>query len=127
MGYLSPTLAAKDVKKSVEFYRDSLGFQVGMTFPDAVNPEYADLSKDGMVLMFIPAKDVGIGSGEKVGLGVNLYMQIDGDIDSYYTELKGKGANITIDIKDEPFGIRDFTVEDPDGYVLTFNHPITPA
>jgi uncharacterized glyoxalase superfamily protein PhnB len=127
MGYLSPTLAVKDVKKSVEFYRDSLGFQVGMTFPDAANPEYADLSKDGMVLMFIPAKDVGVGSGEKVGLGVNLYMQIDGDIDEYYSAVKGKNVKIVADIKDEPFGIRDFTVEDPDGYVLTFNHPIAPA
>lgn len=127
MGYLSPTLAVKDVKKSVEFYRDSLGFQVGMTFPDAANPEYADLSKDGMVLMFIPAKDVGVGSGEKVGIGVNLYMQIDGDIDEYYAAVKGKGVNIVANIKDEPFGIRDFTVEDIDGYVLTFNQPITPA
>ena len=127
MGYLSPTLAVKDVKKSVEFYRDSLGFELGMTFPDADSPEYADLSKDGMVLMFIPAKDVGIGGGEKVGLGVNLYMQIDGDLDEYYAAVKGKGVKIVADIKDEPFGIRDFTVEDPDGYVLTFNHPITPA
>ena len=125
MGYLSPTLAVKDVKKSIEFYRDSLGFQIGMTFPDAAKPEYADLSKDGMVLMFIPSKDVGIGDGEKVGIGVNLYMQIDGDIDEYYAAVKGKGAKIVADIKDEPFGIRDFTVEDIDGYILIFNRPVS--
>lgn len=121
MGYVSPTLAARNMKQAIQFYRDSLGFKMGMVFPDADNPEYADLSKDGMVLMLIPAKNVGIGAKEKLGIGVNLYMQIDGDIDEYCNELKNKGVGIVVDIKDEPFGIRDFTVEDINGYKLTFN------
>ena len=121
MGYLSPTIAVRDMKRTLGFYRDSLGFQLGMTFPDPGNPEYADMSKDGMVLMFLPARNCGIDPSEKLGTGVNLYMEIDGDIDEYYRELKSKGVNIAIDIKDEPFGIRDFTVADPDGYLLTFN------
>lgn len=121
MGCISPTLAVRNMKETVQFYRDSLGFKMGMVFPDADNPEYADLSKDGMVVMLIPAKNVGIGAKEKLGIGVNLYMQIDGDIDEYCNELKNKGVGIVVDIKDEPFGIRDFTVEDINGYKLTFN------
>ena len=121
MGYISPALAARNMKKTIEFYKNSLGFKMGMCFPDANNPEYADLSKDGMAVMFIPAGNLGIGSEEKLGIGVNLYMQIDGDIDEYYHELKKKGVNIAVDIKDEPYGIRDFTVEDVNGYKLTFN------
>jgi len=121
MGTLSPTLAVRNMKETIEFYKNSLGFKVGMCFPDANNPEYADLSKDGMVLMFIPAKNEGISSKAKLGIGVNLYMQIDGDIDEYYEELKKKGVRVLVDIKDEPFGIRDFTIEDVNGYRLTFN------
>jgi len=121
MGYISPTLAVRDMKQTFQFYRDSLGFKIGMTFPDVDNPEYADLSKDGMVLMFIPVGNIGISREEKLGVGVNIYMQIDGDIDKYYNELKAKGVKIVVDIKDEPYGIRDFTVEDMDGYKLTFN------
>jgi len=121
MGYISPTLAARNMKQTIQFYRDSLGFKMGMAFPDAGNPEYADLSKDGMVIMLIPATNIGIGAKEKLGIGVNLYLQIDGDIDEYYSELRNKGVKIVVDIKDEPFGIRDFTVEDIDGYKLTFN------
>ncbi len=121
MGYISPTLAVRNMKQTIEFYKNSLGFKMGMAFPDADNPEYADLSKDEMVLMFIPAKNVGIGEEEKLGVGVNIYMQIDGDIDEYYNELKDKGVKIVVDIKDEPYGIRDFTVENIDGYKLTFN------
>ena len=121
MGYISPTLAVRNVKQTIEFYKNSLGFKMGMAFPDADTPEYADLSKDGMVLMFIPTENIGIGKEEKLGVGVNIYMQIDGDIDEYYNELKNKGVKIVVDIKDEPYGIRDFTVEDINGYKLTFN------
>ena len=121
MGYISPMLAVRNMKQTIEFYKISLGFKMGMAFPDVGNPEYIDLSKDGMVLMFIPVENVGIGKEERLGVGVNIYMQIDGDIDEYYNELKNKDVNIVVDIKDEPYGIRDFTVEDIDGYKLTFN------
>ena len=121
MGCLSPLLAVRDIKKTIEFYTKSLGFKTGLAFPDASNPEYADLSKDGMVLMVIPAEAHGINVAEKLGVGVYLYMQIDGDIDEYYDELKKRGVSIAIEIKDEPYGVRDFTVEDIDGYKLTFN------
>jgi len=121
MGYISPSLAVRNMVQTIQFYRDSLGFKMGMTFPNAGSPEYADLSKDGMVLMFIPTENIGISREEKLGVGVNLYMQIDGDIDKYYNELKDKNVKIVVDIKDEPYGIRDFTIEDIDGYKLTFN------
>jgi uncharacterized glyoxalase superfamily protein PhnB len=121
MGCVSPTLAVRNMKQTIQFYRDSLGFKMGMAFPDADNPEYADLSKDGMVIMLIPTENVGVGAEDELGTGVNLYMQIDGDIDQYYSELRNKGVNVIVDIKDEPFGIRDFTVEDVNGYKLTFN------
>lgn len=121
MGTLSPTLASRDMKGTIEFYVNSLGFKMGMVFPDANNPEYVDLSKDGMVLMFLPAENIGIGNEEKLGTGVTLYMHIDGDIDEYYGELKNKGVEFDFDIKDEPYGIRDFSVIDPSGYLITFN------
>jgi hypothetical protein len=48
-------------------------------------------------------------------------MNIDGDIDEYYNELKNRNIRSAVDIKDEPYGVRDFTVEDIDGYTLTFS------
>jgi uncharacterized glyoxalase superfamily protein PhnB len=127
MGNLSPLLAVRDMKKTLDFYTKSLGFELKMCFPNPDNPQYADIIKDGMVLMFIVAKEHGIDTKEKFGTGIYLYMQIDGDIDKYYNELKQKGVKIAIDIKDEPFGVRDFTVEDPDGYKLTFNQALKKA
>jgi uncharacterized glyoxalase superfamily protein PhnB len=121
MGNISPTLAVRDMKAAIDFYTNALGFKLGMTFPTIDSPEYADVSKDGMVLMLLPAENLGINKDEKLGTGVNLYMQIEKDIDAYYNELRKRGVKIVVDIRDEPFGIRDFTVEDPNGYLMTFN------
>ena len=49
MSVISPALAVRNVKETIEFYEDYLGFKMGLVFPDAGNPQYADLSKDGMV------------------------------------------------------------------------------
>ena len=108
MGVLSPALAVRNMKETVKFYKNSLGFKLEIASPDANNPQYAELSKDGIVLMFILAKSCNIGDEEKLGIGVTLYMQIDGDIDEYYLELKKRGVKITVGIADEPYGIRDF-------------------
>jgi uncharacterized glyoxalase superfamily protein PhnB len=124
MGYLSPLLAVRDMKKTLDFYTKHLGFELKMVFPTPDNPQYADIIKDGMVMMFIPTQEHGLDDQEKLGVGVYLYLHIDGDIDKYYNELKQKGVKIAVDIKDEPFGVRDFTVEDPDGYKLTFNQTL---
>lgn len=120
MGDLSPLFAVRDMLKTIEFYTKVLGFEMGMAFPNADHPKYADLSKDGMVLMVIPAGEHGISPTEKFGTGVTFYMNIEGDIDEYYRKLKENNVSFTEDIKDEPYGVRDFTVEDPDGYRLAF-------
>jgi uncharacterized glyoxalase superfamily protein PhnB len=127
MGVLSPLLATRNMKATIDFYQKSLGFTLGMVFPDTDNAEYADLTKDGMSLMLMPAKNLGISRAARLGIGVNLYLEIDGDIDKYYSELKKKGVKIIGDIKDEPFGVRDFTIEDINGYKLTFNQPAKAA
>jgi uncharacterized glyoxalase superfamily protein PhnB len=121
MGTVSPMLCVRDMRESIEFYRDVLGFTLGMVFPDGEHAEYADLQMDGMSVMLGPARNAGISPRAKLGTGVYIYMQINGDIDRYYARLKKKGVRMPFDIKDEPYGIRDFTVEDNSGYRLVFN------
>jgi hypothetical protein len=40
--------------------------------------------------------------------------------DGLYAEFKSKGVKITRDICDQPYGCRDFDVEDCNGYRLCF-------
>ena len=56
------------------------------------------------------------------GVGVILYFDLgEHDIDRYFQEVKKAGAKFVEEIKDQFWGDRNFTVEDPDGYILTFS------
>lgn len=42
------------------------------------------------------------------------------DASALYDEFVGKGVRIHRPIQDEAYGLRDFTIETPDGHRLTF-------
>jgi catechol 2,3-dioxygenase-like lactoylglutathione lyase family enzyme len=48
------------------------------------------------------------------GQGMYLTIEVD-DVDSLYNELKKKGVDIKIDIRNEPWGDRHFAIQDPNG------------
>jgi uncharacterized glyoxalase superfamily protein PhnB len=49
-----------------------------------------------------------------VGQGMYLTIEVD-DVDKVYNDLKNKGVEIKIDIRDEPWGDRHFAIQDPNG------------
>jgi catechol 2,3-dioxygenase-like lactoylglutathione lyase family enzyme len=48
------------------------------------------------------------------GQGVYLTIEVD-DVDKTYAEIKSKDVEITIEIRDEPWGDRHFAIVDPNG------------
>lgn len=48
------------------------------------------------------------------GQGMYLTIEVE-DVDSFYKQLKAKGMNIKIEIRDEPWGDRHFAIQDPNG------------
>ena len=46
------------------------------------------------------------------------------DVNAYYDELKRNGTDITTEIGDRDYGIRDFSVTDINGYILVFGQDI---
>lgn len=48
------------------------------------------------------------------GKGVYLTIEVE-DVDKLYRQLKNLGADIKIELRDEPWGDRHFAVEDPNG------------
>lgn len=51
--------------------------------------------------------------------GVYLTIEVD-NVDSVYQELKSKGVEIEIDIRNEPWGDRHFAIKDPNGIGIDF-------
>ena len=59
------------------------------------------------------------------GHGVYLTIEVE-EVDKIYTLLKEKGVDITIDIRDEPWGDRHFAITDPNGIgidIVTYTQP----
>lgn len=119
-----PGLHYRDANAAIEWLCNVLGFEKQLVVPgpdDTVMHAQLTFPGGGMIML---------GSG--VGSHVSPYMvrpdQIGGretqytylvvpDADAVYRRAKAAGAEILIDIKDQPYGGRDFTCRDPQGHI----------
>jgi uncharacterized glyoxalase superfamily protein PhnB len=102
----------KDMLRSVEHYRDALGFRTEFTHGEPTF--YAGVERDGVVIHL----QAGDHTRRLPGHGaVNIFVT---DVDALYQELKSRGAIILSEPKDYPYGMRDFDVNDLDGNQLCF-------
>ncbi len=128
MAIISPLLSVDDIAKSMDYYESVLGFQKGLTLPgDDGKLTHGEAHIGELMLMFRLAQEPGnvaaarLAQGAPKGLGVILYLNLgDQDIDRYYEDVKTAGGKIIQEIEDQFWGDRIFTLEDPDGYILTF-------
>jgi len=102
----------EDVLRSVDHYRDALGFQVVFTY--GAPAFYAGVERDAVVIHLQAARE----SKRRPGHGaVNVFVS---DVDGLYRERKARGARTLNEPKDYPYGMRDFDVHDLDGNHLCF-------
>jgi uncharacterized glyoxalase superfamily protein PhnB len=116
---LEPFLYVTNLRASLEFYHDILGFTLGKLYPDEYNPTFAPLFIDGHKLM-LEEVEVELPSYHKhgaCGSGVQLFLEIL-DADEAYNRLKGS-TQVVDEIASRPWG-RTFSISDPDGYIISF-------
>ena len=53
------------------------------------------------------------------------YLEIS-DIDAYYEQVRTRGAQVLKELRDEPWGMREFAVRTADGHRIMFGCPIAP-
>ena len=142
---LTLMLTCRDVKKSLAFYRDTLGFEIEASWPDDKNPMWANLMMGRQGIMIgasMSPEDAGKMCGgdaaaaqvmtklaeeyqkNRPGVGVVIYVAVP-DVDAYHADLGKKGLKNLPAPQTQFYGIRDFTTEDPDGYRLTFYTTVT--
>ena len=102
----------QDVLRSVEHYRDVLGFHTEFTYGDPTF--YAGVERDGVLIHLQAASETKRQPGHGA---VNVFVT---DVDALYVELKSRGARVLHEPKDYPYGMRDFDVNDLDGNQLCF-------
>ena len=108
-----------DVARSVEYYRDALGFRVEFTWGDPVT---YDGVERGRVLIHLQASRHAKRTRGQAG----VYVFVD-DVDPLFAEFKRRGALLQDEPKDYPYGMRDFGVKDPDGNDLYFGSEVRAA
>jgi uncharacterized glyoxalase superfamily protein PhnB len=106
-----PFLPVRNLEETVSYYKDQLGFTDEWFWGSP--PTDAGCHRNDLSLLFNENPAL----AEKIE-GFELVMFVD-DVDGIYEEFRGRSTiEIITPIKDEPWGIREFTVRDINGYFL---------
>ena len=110
MQTIMPELPLNDVAAGLRHYRDVLGFTVNYEQHDI-----AVMDRDEVRLLLIARtpRHTGIGSA-------SLYVR---DADMVHAELLRNGADVQGEPISQPWGLREFSILDPEGNRLTFGKP----
>jgi uncharacterized glyoxalase superfamily protein PhnB len=114
---LKPMLWTEDLKGSVNFYAETLGFTI-----DVLNEEwgFASVSKnDASLMLSRPNEHIPY---DKIGFTGSFYFTTDA-VDALWEELKDK-ARVCYSIENFFYGMREFAIYDNNGYLLQFGQEI---
>jgi catechol 2,3-dioxygenase-like lactoylglutathione lyase family enzyme len=111
-----------DIHRSVDFYVDVLGFDPGFMAGDG---SFARVSRDNAVIQFIHTSDPDV--LKATADNISIYLTVDG-VDRLYASLQPAldrlGEGRVRAPFDQPYGMREFHVKDPDGCLLFFGERI---
>ena len=105
----TPILPVADVTATQAYYRDVLGFAVDWRERDL----FGAVSCGDISLFFAKSED----PVHRVTCVLNTV-----DADAIYDIYVGRGAKIVEPIATQPWGMREFTVEDINGHLLRIGH-----
>jgi uncharacterized glyoxalase superfamily protein PhnB len=118
---LKPLLAVSDIQRSIEFYRDRLGFSLTGQAENEGKIFWCSMERGDSAIMLQQAEDED-GPAEGRGRGVSFYLICD-DADAIYAELTARGLQLNPPTV-AYYGMKQVVVPEPDGYYLCFESPV---
>lgn len=118
----SPVLLVASLERSIEYYRDRLGFSCES---HGEPPDFCVAKRDDVIILMALCDDAEriVPNWRIVDKVWNVYIRVD-DVEAIYAELKERGVPIDYSIYDAPTGFREFGVQDPDGHDIAIGQPI---
>ena len=116
---LAASLTANDLRKSLAWYRDILGFTVDREF-EREGKLIAVALKTGVVRILIGQDDGAKGMDRVKGTGFSLMLTTAYSIDDFAHQIKARGGTLESEPADVR-GARAFSVRDPDGFKLVIS------
>lgn len=117
---MTPGFTVNDLEKSLAFYTDVLGFIVGERWTEG-GKLLGVMLKAGTCELGLSQDDWAKGRDRKKGEGVRIWFKTIMDLDALAARVKGAGVRLIEGPKDETWGARTFSLDDPDGYHLTIS------
>jgi predicted enzyme related to lactoylglutathione lyase len=117
---VAPLFLVDDVVSTANFYRDKLGFAYDRFWGEP--PCFCMVRRSGMTMMLNQIEKAVVRPNRVTdphGEVWDAYVWVD-DADALYAEFQSKGVKITRPICDQPYGCRDFDIEDCNGYRVCF-------
>ena len=121
MSVIQPLLSVRNVPASLAFYTEHLGFtQDGSTLPGKDGtPVFAGVKHGETTIYLDNTEYADLPPNTPLGVGVDLFIGVNGDIDALYARLQAAQVTIMREMKEEFWGDKRFVVQDPDGYRLS--------
>ncbi len=119
---LTPGYTVNDAVASVAWYCDVLGFSVKQRWEHEGKFLGAEMNS-GAVTLNLGQDDWKMGRDRNKGVGTRMYIMTGPDIDGFAERIKARGGSLDSEPTNE-WGVRAFSLTDPDGYKLTFMTPL---
>ena len=125
---VTPNLVVSDVERSLAFYRDVLGFSLVTTVPETAPFAFAWMRRDSVDVFLNSVEAVRADHPElasrPLGGTATLFIVLEAEsvgegVDAMLASI-GERAHVAMPMKDQFYGMREFAIDDPDGYLITF-------
>ncbi|WP_405207490.1 VOC family protein [Aquimarina sp. LLG6339-5] len=123
---LNPGILTKKLNETKSFYTKILGFQI--KFENEFYLLLKTPNEKDTLSFLLPNHPTQQPFFHKPFLGEGMYLTIEvEDVDTIYADIKNKGIEIKVDLRDEPWGERHFAIQDPNGIgidIVKYTEPI---
>ena len=120
----APILLVRDVVATAHYWRDQVGFTYDRFWGEP--PGFVILKRDGLHLMCqqAPADHVIVPHWQVCDKMWNVYFWVD-DVEALYHELiTERGVKADYGLCDQPYGVREFGIQDLDGHDIAFGQDL---
>jgi uncharacterized glyoxalase superfamily protein PhnB len=119
---LTPNLVVRNVEASMNFYKSVLGFTTSITVPDQPPYVFGAVTSGAVEIFFndqrAVAEDYPALGAKPIGGSLTLFVEVEG-IEEVLAVVRKAGATITMPLKEQFYGMREFAFEDPEGWIVT--------
>ncbi|MCU0952263.1 MAG: VOC family protein [Burkholderiaceae bacterium] len=113
---LQPVLAVRDLAASLRFYCDQLGLELDFVWGEPAHyGRVKNLGFGAPIYLHLSQ-----GAPDDAIAPVELRLHVGRDVDGLFAAYRDRGVALGAAPADQPWGLREFELRDPDGHLLIF-------